>query len=428
MNLPPADLISPVLPTRRPENIRASCDNCAKSKVRCSKQQPQCERCFYQGVTCTYSPSRRTRKRPPGAVHSQPQRPATADGFRPRWSLGNAPSEGADPIERITNFNKEPSDPDWQHFYTSALSPADIGNSSTWNDLIPSLDSQSPGEGGIPDLPGLTAVAALQSPPQLDQHGSIEDHSKKGPHSPHEVSSGITSQSQSARNCSDLAISTIQNLDLPMVSCPSLGVTNMMDEAGSTSAHWAASRRFDTILQDNQAALDNVLTILRCPCSAKTDLAILLTTVCSRVLSWYQASLNRCTSTFGSDKKRQNGHSNSMTSPAHSSLPSMGAMRGAPPSVSNLDCVCIPSIKIGGYTLGHIHSGRMVPQLILTELVKVGEVVDAFSRTYSARKDDSPDYIASEDGGGKVHLALEAFLRNQLKAAVLTAREQLNNR
>ncbi|KAL4942706.1 hypothetical protein BDV06DRAFT_221896 [Aspergillus oleicola] len=45
--------------------LRASCDACNESKVRCSQVKPSCARCDKQGITCIYGLSRRTHKDAP---------------------------------------------------------------------------------------------------------------------------------------------------------------------------------------------------------------------------------------------------------------------------------------------------------------------------------------------------------------------------
>ena len=51
---------------------RTTCDNCMRSKVRCSKDRPSCRRCLGQTVPCIYSPSRKSKKiiELPGALAS----------------------------------------------------------------------------------------------------------------------------------------------------------------------------------------------------------------------------------------------------------------------------------------------------------------------------------------------------------------------
>ncbi|KAI0401616.1 hypothetical protein F4802DRAFT_579758 [Xylaria palmicola] len=45
--------------------LRASCDSCNESKVRCSQTKPQCGRCVRQGIACIYGLSRRSHKTAP---------------------------------------------------------------------------------------------------------------------------------------------------------------------------------------------------------------------------------------------------------------------------------------------------------------------------------------------------------------------------
>ena len=45
-----------------PQKLRASCDGCYISKVKCSKETPACSRCAAHGIPCKYSPSQRMGK------------------------------------------------------------------------------------------------------------------------------------------------------------------------------------------------------------------------------------------------------------------------------------------------------------------------------------------------------------------------------
>ncbi|KAG9248817.1 hypothetical protein BJ878DRAFT_288653 [Calycina marina] len=51
--------------------LRASCDNCNGAKVKCTKQQPQCQRCKKNNIDCIYGISLRAGKR----ASQQPQLP-----------------------------------------------------------------------------------------------------------------------------------------------------------------------------------------------------------------------------------------------------------------------------------------------------------------------------------------------------------------
>jgi hypothetical protein len=45
--------------TRQPK-LRASCDGCYQSKIKCNKDRPMCSRCLTYGIDCVYSPSSRS--------------------------------------------------------------------------------------------------------------------------------------------------------------------------------------------------------------------------------------------------------------------------------------------------------------------------------------------------------------------------------
>ncbi|KAI1083644.1 hypothetical protein F5B20DRAFT_527865 [Whalleya microplaca] len=54
-----------VLQDGKVAKLRAACDACNESKVRCSQTKPQCGRCARQGVPCVYGLSRRSHKSAP---------------------------------------------------------------------------------------------------------------------------------------------------------------------------------------------------------------------------------------------------------------------------------------------------------------------------------------------------------------------------
>ncbi|KAI2643560.1 hypothetical protein GGS21DRAFT_497038 [Xylaria nigripes] len=59
-----------VLQDGKVAKLRAACDGCNESKVRCSQTKPKCGRCTRQGVPCVYGLSRRSHKTAPRASSS----------------------------------------------------------------------------------------------------------------------------------------------------------------------------------------------------------------------------------------------------------------------------------------------------------------------------------------------------------------------
>ncbi|KAJ5504028.1 hypothetical protein N7463_006902 [Penicillium fimorum] len=421
----------------RLEIIRASCNNCAKSKVRCSKDQPSCQRCLYQGVPCIYSPSQRSRKRPPPTpTATSPPAPGSVSALRDQHTLDTSQGgndglnrgqhmDGVCPSDR-TNGSPLPESSD-ELFPDGTLLPHDTLSPMKWSEMLMSFDDRALSNDEITRVLDTSSMAMSDLQPRID--GSTLDtgfpwqlprnsdkqffwRTPTEPHGPH----------QTPHKCSQLAISAIQRLDVPMASCPSLGRLDC-DPRLSTMTASPGPRSFDEILRDSHLSLEDVLTILECPCAAKIDLVFLITTSCTRVLSWYQASLDR-SSAFPS-RDTDSSESNSSTT----SRSSLGASRRTSDiniqyglSRSFREWVSIPSINVGAYTLEPGQSRRMVAQLILAEIDKVKEVLVAFNRSYCRQKG-----MFNQDDEKGLPMALEAYLRNQMKAVALAARELSSN-
>ncbi|CBX98967.1 similar to AflR [Plenodomus lingam JN3] len=59
--------------------FRESCQNCADSKVRCSKNKPTCARCARRGTPCVYQQSRRAGRKVTSNVHAKQTRRAATE-------------------------------------------------------------------------------------------------------------------------------------------------------------------------------------------------------------------------------------------------------------------------------------------------------------------------------------------------------------
>lgn len=70
----------------RTQKLRASCDTCAKAKLKCNQGRPACARCLRAGLSCNYSLSRRM-GRPPNSANSA------------RLKLDSATQEPSDRLE-----------------------------------------------------------------------------------------------------------------------------------------------------------------------------------------------------------------------------------------------------------------------------------------------------------------------------------------
>ena len=76
--------------------LRASCDACNESKVRCSQAKPICARCERQGITCVYGLSRRSHKNAPRVQESRP----VSESGSSSTDNSNASSTSTVPLEK----------------------------------------------------------------------------------------------------------------------------------------------------------------------------------------------------------------------------------------------------------------------------------------------------------------------------------------
>lgn len=89
-------------PTRKVK-LKLSCDACAKSKVACSKQQPECERCLHKGYNCTYSSSNRRGKKKrehtsPSPIKAVPENPVSYGGRQPLLNVISGQTDRRSPV------------------------------------------------------------------------------------------------------------------------------------------------------------------------------------------------------------------------------------------------------------------------------------------------------------------------------------------
>lgn len=382
-----------------PTKCRGSCDACTKSKVRCSKEQPSCQRCINQDVVCHYSPALRYRKRSSRSPPTESRTPSH-DHYSPlsasdlRSALSSVRDREKSPLETSTitksfsarpaaspdvNFSIGPILPDYGDKGSTAwnmemvaggipigqfeMNPSNQSALKHWIDqpLLPSTHDQMLGCGN--DLQSylniMTPETTLVSPSfscLTASTGNIDGH---------------------IQGCTSVAFATLNSLQTSFTSCT----------LAPPSSKSAPSPSVDWVLKNNKTAVTHVLNILDCPCSVNQHFALLLTLMSSKILAWYSAILQDDSSSCSS-----------------TSAPSPFS----PEKVTHLP------ITIGAYRLSGEDHSKMIAQLVLTELKKVGWAVDKFTKRYC-------------QGERKVDLVftLDSFLRASLRATTTLAADKL---
>lgn len=78
---------------RRASVLRNSCDTCAASKIRCTKEKPECSKCLSRGFVCSYSVPRRPGRPAQNKLHSSSQESGSTSPNSTRSYAGHSRSD-----------------------------------------------------------------------------------------------------------------------------------------------------------------------------------------------------------------------------------------------------------------------------------------------------------------------------------------------
>ncbi|KFY15843.1 hypothetical protein V492_01736 [Pseudogymnoascus sp. VKM F-4246] len=176
-------------------------------------------------------------------------------------------------------------------------------------------------------------------------------------------------------DCTAIASSTIQIqfLHLDLSSC------------GSATPHgnpFQPISSIDQVLINNKSAIENVRSILACPCSLSPQYALTIALIIHNILVCYEAII-RATSN----------------------------VRSEPGTTPWPDSLHATPITVGAYKIDAEDDQRMRIQLVVNELRKVRALVEKYAERYCASKED-------EARNAGIYSALDIFLQTKLKQAV----------
>jgi hypothetical protein len=415
-------------PCSRKLKLKFSCDSCAKSKLKCGKQQPICQRCLMQGVRCVYSPARRTGKRrappksqssasngcpaiaapsvlsPGGQLDLQdlaiailpPVEEAASLHLSGSW-VSRFPTPHSEPFHRpdysdrlVTTAMEERELVAWKNYSAESRSSIGLGIGAfpVWNECT-DIESDQHINFGLRLTPGLGSCSmgppsGSDPTPLDDEEATLNYHmvrdsaeSKKSPSSSNSISTNTPIAGR--EGCALFALSILRDLHCPSTSC-----------ASASSLPNSTNCDIDHMLQTAKQATEKAMTILRCRCSLDSHLALLLTLISSEILSSYELIARNIMEGWTSASAK----SNSSSSP-HMSLP----------------------INIGSFQLDAADESKMVLQLVLIQLGKVRDLQAAFMKRY----------LRLSEGERKEQLQLVCitFLETRLKSVMRVLTQNL---
>ncbi|KAH8728295.1 hypothetical protein GQ44DRAFT_702104 [Phaeosphaeriaceae sp. PMI808] len=321
---PPTSAPKPSLDKERKPKLRASCDACAASKVKCDKQHPICGRCSANRSQCIYGISRkhgkpgRTRKRnrdgtpfikgskrhaPDGGdfrkFRIQPEPPV----LRPLREFSETSSNWS------SHWSSTPGTPNFEYemtpepFYMDATDLAfmddmPLSNAQLTPELIQSIEpepsfrdpfiKQQPTQPNTPDISTLGHYVGGDAVNPMDytlHNSNLSPYSinsvSPSPQSPRSNgtntwhSTHVNNSPSSSHCCYTLAYSTLYSLH-------TIGSDTIDAYPGMEC------KDIDSILSTTRHAIQSVIQLLSCPCASDPHLAMLYSSITIKVLSWYR--------------------------------------------------------------------------------------------------------------------------------------------
>lgn len=372
-----------------PRRLRASCDACYLSKVKCGKETPTCARCLNHAQVCTYSPSQRVGKPRRLREEHQSRNNITHDSNTTKASSSRSASDASvHPPPYSWNVNFDPS-------VTSSASRVNLDGdmSMLWHRTFPAAEGE---RGSFIDDASYTS--SIPSPPNSlsTPVESVFDYqiASQGPScTPERMSNPMHHQQQQSLISNELML---LHDDLPQLYFPQLQdlphlpensphlncncSTNTFDIL-RTLHEQSSNTAFDRVLAANKSALNSVSVILTCPCRRDSTSIMTLAVAITKIMSRYQS--------IGHPYAKSVTATDAVESPATTPL--------ATP------------ITLGAYRLDSAEGEQIKKQVILSELRKVDGLLVKFQERFCTGPTKHEARICSE---------LATFLRRRLRDIV----------
>ena len=305
--MPDAPSQTPRAP-RQPK-IRASCDRCGASKLKCDRVRPQCGRCIPLGLDCVYGVSRKMGK--PARVRLRiPELPVNhcrPEGYtgirisdRPDDEICNSGATGSVSDGMLINsgpfhsVNSVPSAWGVDHSDNKNLMTTIDGSDVVQNDPSRSSVSSFASLDFYRDLldPNLQTgpLSTLGSPNFEGYPSSAAEITASQPHTDENVlfdSASIPSARSGDHDCSREANDILCSLSLLHLNKKS-GLPGSASSYASTTASITNRVPFDHILRLNRESSERLGRLLACHCARWPHQALLYASIISLVLSWYE--------------------------------------------------------------------------------------------------------------------------------------------
>lgn len=409
---------STTAPERKPK-LRASCDACAASKVKCSKEHPICARCSANGSQCIYGVSRkhgkpgRTRKKNPDGtpfVKASKQRPSPDGSEFSKFRVRPEPILPDPDVDNSSTWSPAPSwatTPEFEFEMTPEPLYMEHTDFSFMDDMLalpmPQMDYE-PMQTIQPELTFIDPFARKQSVrldlPDIDalkdfivsdtgnpmdytfsnnvpmDSGFLATSGSSTPQSPKSAPSyfhnplRVSISMPSSHCCYTLAYSTLE----------SLRIINPENTAG------VELKSLDSVLSITKTAVANVLQLLSCACSSDPHLAMLYSSITSKILTWYQIAAGVKPASPPATPPSLSGASSPSSSTFSSPL-------STPSSENKTFNIEVKPLKIGLFEFDAAEQEVLRRQVVLRELKKCSTLVEALANWESETDAEQAEFL-----------------------------------
>jgi hypothetical protein len=146
-------------------------------------------------------------------------------------------------------------------------------------------------------------------------------------------------------------------------------------------------KSLDSVLSTTKLAVQSVLQLLSCPCSSDPHLSMLYSSIASKILNWYQiaAGVNPAAAPLGAAPGLCSG-----SSPSSSVYSSPLSTPGLEQSTFSIQ---MQPLKFGLYQFDEADQERLRRQVVLKELKKCGQLVDALTNWRGNGQSEQAEFL-----------------------------------
>ena len=447
---------------QRPPKLRASCDRCGLSKLKCDRQHPSCGRCQILELDCVYGISRKSSRKPVRVDPRELPRPTTGNsqlGLSANGTSSSMPISGSSRQHHYAESQSSrasiASELSMEHNLMFDQSGAHMPNAFPEGDLntLEQFGSMDIDDWDFTDAMEANIMESLPTPiielpqqrgvasqPQLDRptHAAQQPHSVSAAHDCHREACTVFG------SLSFLDLDQKQTQDSASAAALAL-LTNHVP--------------LDHVLNINRNACERLIHLLNCSCARSPHLALLYTSIFARVLIWYQqavgcaqpgpwssiptneatlpqstsAATSASTSASASESSSRSDSADSLWttgclsagsfSPRMSSIP---AYKRAPSMPALAQAVAPMQIAMGSFHIDDQDVQKSLNiQLVSSEMKRAAAVIDAFA-SQSSSGHSSQD-ACSFGGVDSLYKSLSAWLRGEHARTTGIIQSKLND-